>query len=235
MRCLERMLRRADLPFRSSAGFHPAPRIVLALSLPLGVAGLNEVVELEFTAPCDPAETLERLTRESPAGLAFHRADTVPIRATATPRRAVYHVDLPPTRRAEVEERGRDLMGLSKLWVDRLRPSPKRLNIRPYIRELSLREGGLTLDLWVTSTGSARAEELLRLLGIDDLLESGSVLERTWIALRDEPDDASGSPPDGPADTLPLAVAATSARRRDTELQSATAHWGASPAGPVVE
>ena len=41
MRCLERMLRRADLPFKSTAGFHPGPRVVFALSLPLGVVGLR--------------------------------------------------------------------------------------------------------------------------------------------------------------------------------------------------
>ena len=53
MRCLERMLRRADLPFKSTAGFHPTPRVVFALSLPLGVDGRDEVVELEFTATLD--------------------------------------------------------------------------------------------------------------------------------------------------------------------------------------
>src|SRR5262249_58207632 len=49
MRCLERMLRRAAVPFKSTACFHPTPRLVLALSLPLGVAGRNEVLELELT------------------------------------------------------------------------------------------------------------------------------------------------------------------------------------------
>src|ERR1700722_3525423 len=55
MRCLERMLRRAALPFKSTAGFHPGPRVVFALSLPLGVAGLDEVVEIEFLQPLDDA------------------------------------------------------------------------------------------------------------------------------------------------------------------------------------
>src|SRR5579859_4762447 len=39
LRTFERMLRRSGLPFRSSQGFHPHPRIVFALSLPLGVIG----------------------------------------------------------------------------------------------------------------------------------------------------------------------------------------------------
>src|SRR5439155_20976241 len=47
MRCFERMLRRAGLPYRSTAGFNPKPRLVFASALPLGVVGCEEVVELE--------------------------------------------------------------------------------------------------------------------------------------------------------------------------------------------
>jgi len=64
----------------------------------------------------------------------------------------------------------------------------------------------LLLDLWVTTTGTARADELLRLLGVDDLLDAGCVLERTLVELRDEaavPPDPTDTPPDGPASTRP--------------------------------
>src|SRR5215471_3959150 len=98
MRCLERMLRRADLPFKSTAGFHPTPRVVFALSLPLGVAGLDEVVEIEFTRELDESEVLAKLKAQSPAGLDFTRVAVVPLKATATPRRAVYRLELPPGR-----------------------------------------------------------------------------------------------------------------------------------------
>ncbi len=233
MRCLERMLRRADLPFKSSAGFHPIPRIVFALSLPLGVAGLNEVVELEFTRPVDSDDALGRMSREAPVGLAFHKADVVPMKATAMPRRVEYRMEVPPDRVADVEEAGRELLASPTIWVERIRPAPKRLNIRPYLRNLSPANGSLLLDLWVTNTGTARAEELLRLLGIHDLLEAGPVLERTWIALRDEADATDDEPPDGPADALPLDRPMRP--ERDIEQPSAAAHWGASPVGPRVE
>src|SRR5438128_12031853 len=71
MRCLERMLRRAALPFKSTAGFHPGPRVVFALSLPLGVLGRDEVVEIEFTRALDEDETLAALRSQAPAGLEF--------------------------------------------------------------------------------------------------------------------------------------------------------------------
>jgi hypothetical protein len=98
----------------------------------------------------------------------------------------------------------------------------------------------LLLDLWVTQTGTARADELVGLLGLGDLLDAGAVLERTTVEIRDElpasPDPADG-PPDGPAESLPLDPAATAAPARgaDEPHQPAGAHWGASPGGPVVE
>src|SRR6266487_763714 len=78
MRCFERMLRRADVPFKSTAGFHPSPRVVFALSLPLGVVGRTEAVEIEFTQACESEDVLTRLNAQAPAGLEFTSAAVVP-------------------------------------------------------------------------------------------------------------------------------------------------------------
>ena len=237
MRTLERMLRRAGLPFKSTAGFSPGPRLVIALSLPLGVEGRDEVVELELTREMDTADVLAGLNAQAPAGLAFTRVAVVPMRATAVPRRVEYRLAIPEDRMLAIGDRANGLMAADKVWVERTRPTPKRLNIRPYLRAVRLDAASLLLDLWVTGTGTARADELLRLLGADDLPDAGAVLERTVVEIRDEvaPDQPDG-PPDGPADTLPLAAAAVAAAAaREAESQPATADWGLSPHGPVVE
>ncbi len=67
MRTFERMLRRASLPFHRSQGFHPKPRLIFALSLPLGVVGREEVVELELDAAVAPEEVHARLARQTSA------------------------------------------------------------------------------------------------------------------------------------------------------------------------
>src|SRR6188768_1097402 len=103
MRCAERMLRRAALPFKSTAGFHPTPRLVFALSMPLGVVGRDEVVELELTEPRDSGEVLTALNAQAPAGLEFTRAAVVPMKATGRVRRVVYELPLPPERVPQVE------------------------------------------------------------------------------------------------------------------------------------
>jgi len=237
MRCLERMLRRASLPFKSTAGFHPSPRVVFALSLPLGVVGWDEVVEIEFNQPLLADDILLALNAQAPVGLAFTCAGVVSMRATAVPRRVVYRLAIPPERVTDAATRAANLLTREKVWIDRIRPTPKQLNIRPYVRGLWVANGDLILDLWVTQTGTARADELVQLLDLGDVIEAGAVLERTIVEVRDEviDGDSTDSPPDGPADILPLDRADSTARAGDHENQPAEVHWGASPSGPVVE
>ncbi len=237
MRCLERMLRRAELPFKSTAGFHPGPRVVFALSLPLGVEALDEVVEIEFTRAVDENETLAALHAEAPVGLEFTRVSLVRMKATALPRRMVYRLELPPDRFETTSARCDELLGMEKVYVERLKPSPKRLNIRPYFRGMRVAEGHLLFDLWVTQTGTARADELMKLLDVADLVDSGSLITRTLVELRDEvtTTDPADAPPDGPADTLPLEPASLEALMKRDHEQSTLAGRDVIPAGPVVE
>src|SRR5580658_8916799 len=69
MHVFERMLRRAELPLCTTQGFHPQPRMIFAQSLALGIAGNNEVVELELKKSFPPEDVHDRLVRQSPPGL----------------------------------------------------------------------------------------------------------------------------------------------------------------------
>jgi radical SAM-linked protein len=234
MRCFERMLRRARVPFKSTQGFHPTPRLVFALSLPLGVVGRNEVVELELTEPCDADDLRGRLDAQAPAGVTFTAARVVEPRATAMPRRVVYRMPLPADRVADARAAAADLHAAEKVWADRLRPRPRRVNIKPYLRRLGVDDGRLVLDLWVTQSGTARADELLRLLGVSDVYDAGAVLERTELEVHDEtPPGQPDGPPAGPPETAVLEHAAAAAA--DDEESATPATWGGSPHGPVVE
>jgi radical SAM-linked protein len=228
MRCAERMLRRADVPFKLTNGFHPTPRVVFALSLPLGVEGLNEVVEIELTRPLAAADLLDRLNRQAPDGLTFTSAKVVDLKACAVPRRAVYR--LPTDRAADLPVA--DLLAADKLWVDRIRPKPRRVNVRPYVRGITAHPDAVELDLWVTQNGAARADELVRLLGLGDVLDAGAVLVRTDLEVHDETPAAADAPPDGPPETAPLEHAPVGA---DDDEANRPATWGLSPSGPVVE
>lgn len=272
MRCAERMLRRADIPFKSTAGFHPTPRLVFALSLPLGVTGLNEVVELEVTRPLEGNEVLSQLVRHAPDGLTFTGVREVEMKASAVPRRAIYRLPLPPGRAATLAPLVAETLAAGKVWVNKSHPKPRRVNVRPYIRNITLvpvgqvsnlpgafgqvgnlphgssppcgapsdwwdaDETAIELDLWVTGQGTARAEDLLRKLGLRDVLDAGFVLERTHLEIHDEvPLDATDGPPSGPPETAPLDHAAADAAGDEDAAPTADATWGLSPNGPVVE
>lgn len=232
MRCAERMCRRAAVPLKFTAGFHPAPRIVFALSLSLGAEGANEVVEVELTRPLTADELLASLNAQAPAGLTFFSAKVIDPKATAVPRRMVYRLPLPADRVGPTAALARELLAQDKVWVDRLRHRPRRVNVRPYLRRIEVRDGAVELDLWVTPFGTARADELVKLLGLQDELDAGAVLERTELELHDEtlPGQPDG-PPEGPAETAPLNHAPVGAIEEDAVAGT----WGLSPNGPVVE
>jgi radical SAM-linked protein len=186
MRCFERMLRRAEIPFASTEGFHPQPRLVFALSLALGIAGCDELADLELAADLPPEEVRDRLARQAPPGLEIVSARSVPRRARLQVRQATYRLPLPPDRAVSLAEKATALLAGSECWVERSRPTPRRVNLRPYFAALRVLPDALEMDLIVTPTGSARPDEVLQLLGLKDLLDAGAVLERTRLELQDE-------------------------------------------------
>ncbi len=194
MRTFERLLRRADLPFHRSQGFHPKPRLIFALSLPLGVVGCEEVVELELDRVLPLDEIHSRLTHQTPPGLDIVSVRQIPLKATAQVRRLAYGVRVPAERLADLPCRIAEVLAAPECWIDRHRPHSgqpgRRLDVRPFLADLRLHpeEQSVLLEmvLHLTPAGTARPEEVLGLLGLKDLLDAGAVLERTRLELADE-------------------------------------------------
>jgi radical SAM-linked protein len=192
MRAFERLLRRADLPVRQTQGFHPKPRLVFALSLPLGVVGCEEVAELELDEPLDPDEVHARLAAQAPPGLDVLSLQEVPPKTTAQVRRLTYRLALPPERAAGLAEKIAAVLAAPELWIERTRPPRRRLDLRPILADLRLLTSRQTssplleMELSLTPEGTARPDELLALLGLEDLPAAGVVLERSRLLLHDE-------------------------------------------------
>ncbi len=186
MRCFERLLRRSGLPYRSSQGFHPLPRISIVQPLALGMIGTREVMELELTHFLPPDEILQRLQRHSPSGLTFSQITPIAPNLSAVPIRHQYQVELripSPILAEKVQQL--DLQ--DKIWVERLHPKPKSINVRPFIQNLAITANDLAFSLWITTKGTARADEILSLLQ-DDLngADLFGLITRTDLILLDE-------------------------------------------------
>src|SRR6516162_9516093 len=110
MRTFERMLRRAGIPFHSTSGFNPKPRLVFALSLGLGIVGCREVVELELDQDVSEADLVDRLRQQAPAGLEILSARRIEPKVTAQVRRVTYRITIPFSMCDSVIQRAEELL-----------------------------------------------------------------------------------------------------------------------------
>lgn len=76
---IEMAVLRAGLPVSYSEGFSPAPRLSWGPSLGVGMAGEQELFEIQLCRRTEPAEVLERLAALDSPGLQFHEAEDVPL------------------------------------------------------------------------------------------------------------------------------------------------------------
>lgn len=199
MHVCERLFRRADLALPVTQGFNPRPRMWFALSLALGVAGLNEVLEFELAEALSAEEVQHRLLAHAPPGLEILRVQPIDVRASARIRRAWYRLPLAQPI-ADLDERCTRFMALGEYPIDRLRPQPRRINVRPFVHELHAWPDRLDMAIWITSNGAARPDEVIAALGLSPLLEAGAVIERTDLEVYDElPPGIEGPPAIDPA------------------------------------
>jgi radical SAM-linked protein len=186
LRCLERMLRRAQVPIAQTQGFNPRPKITFALALGLGIESLCEVVDLELAEPLEPAELLARLQAVAPPGFLWTEARALPPNARPPRPRAVeYSFPVGPIRRAAAALALQSVLESNSWPVARMRPKGESVfDLRPHLIGADLTaEGMLQFRLDVASDGSARPEELLEALALRDLLDQGVFLTRTSLEL----------------------------------------------------
>jgi radical SAM-linked protein len=188
LRCLERMLRRAQIPIALTQGYNPRPKITFALALGLGIESLCEVVDLELAEALEPTELLERLKAVSPPGFDWTDARSLPTDARPPRPRAVeYSFPVHEGRRAAVVGTLQSLLESQSWPLTRKRPQRESLfDLRPHLIGADLTADGLLrFRLKVAPDGSARPEELLEALSLRDLLDRGDFLTRTALELSD--------------------------------------------------
>jgi radical SAM-linked protein len=175
---------------RYSQGFHPKPDLSFGPALSLGVASLDEYVDVKLIDAPPPAELLERLKRATSAGLEFLDAvmlgpDDPPVSAIVTAAR--YVVGIPLIRLAEIGGRSgitariAEIMAGSEARVRRdLNGVGKIVNVRQYLQELSLGDEAADAELeragivgqmlplcatiGISQTGSAKIAEVVEIV-----------------------------------------------------------------------
>ena len=195
MRCVERALRRAEIPVAVSQGFNPRPKVVFAQALALGIEGHREIVEMDLAEPMAPAEVLGRLAATAPPGLDWLDAEAAPPGRPPRAETLHYAIEIPEDRHEAARAAIDALLADSRRLYTRHRPDRDvALDLRPFVLGAELAPSGtLRFRLKMTPDGSARPEEVLDTLGLRDLLGQGAVLVRTEMELAS---DSQGGPGD---------------------------------------
>jgi len=151
-----------------------------------------DFVEIELDAVIEPQEVVARLALQAPIGLHLLEAKRVPLNASAVVVGLCYAADIPLDRLSALRERIAETLAAEECLVERLKPERRQVNIRPFLRELSLAENGrLEMHLHLLPAGTARPDEVMSVLGLGDLVDAGIILERTRLNLRDETDQST--------------------------------------------
>lgn len=74
-----RALRRARISVKYTEGFHPLPRIITGLALPLGVESICEKIDFIIQEWIEPETFIKKMNRELPQGLKFLKAEEIPL------------------------------------------------------------------------------------------------------------------------------------------------------------
>ncbi len=149
LRLLERALRRSQLPVSFSEGFHPLPRMQIALALPLGVEAFGEWMEIDFFKNLEAEEAQKTLQKHLPKGLKLISSE---IKATSRSKLSqevisscwsfsVKVVSNKVLTKYEWEKAINSLLISSELiWNDTDKKGrPRKRNYRPELKSLQIR------------------------------------------------------------------------------------------------
>ena len=181
IRLWERLFRRAGVALSMTEGFHPKPRMNFPSALAVGIAGFDELLEVDFAEEYTADSLREIIEPQLPPGMTLGKIEVLPAADHKARVQFVnFEIPAPPERQAALRERIAWLLGQTSLPIEREGRS-KPLDLRPLIVELSLEEGKLRMRLRVESEGSARPREVLQALQVDNLEHEGFFLTRTRV------------------------------------------------------
>jgi len=167
-----------------SQGFHPRPKMTFPDALALGVEGKNEVLDIGLAEEVDPIALQERLRSQSPAGLVI-----LDVRLLEPQERKVkveqvrYEMSLPTdVLTLELQDAVAALTDKASLTVER-NGKQVEINLKNTLDELRLDDHSLQMKIRITGQSQLQPRDILAFLGLQQLLQEGSILTRTQVEL----------------------------------------------------
>lgn len=162
-------------------GFHPKPRMNFPSALAVGVAGLEELLEVDFAENYTEEALRNLIGPQLPPGIELGEIEILP----APDRKAnvtsvTFEMEIPDAQQSALQTRIAWLLAQSTVCIEREgRKAP--LDLRPLIDSLILEGKTFRMRLLVDREGSARPREVLAALEVADLEYEGFFLTRTKV------------------------------------------------------
>ena len=180
LRVLQRACVRAGINVLYSQGFNPRPKISLPLPRPVGVESDEELLCLRAAANQDQLRATNHesqikyeLSAQLPEGCELISVSTAQAGKSFQPRSATYIFALFPEYLNEgMIVRIERLLASESLSIqrqtDRKNSKLKNVDVRKFLKSIKLDNRSIIVECNISSAGSIRMEEILRLLELDE-------------------------------------------------------------------
>ncbi len=179
IRLWQRAIVRAGIPISYSQGFNPHMRLSLPLPRSVGMASNCELLMMYLGDDCSPEGIADKLKPQLPAGITITSVSLLDTRKPPEPIWASYRVLFGSgIDRERLRVSVQRFFQSDECWVYRMarrRHPARKLDLRQFVGDLKFESDTLSFTLKISPRASARVDELLKVLGLDNPAEIACV------------------------------------------------------------
>ncbi len=183
VRVFQRACVRSGIEIQYTEGFNPRPKLSLPLPRTVGVESEDDLVQLKVhskqrtgnqsaasTLPLDCDQLKKKLSEQLPQGCQLLTVSLPKDKAPLQPTSATYIL---PIKKEHINEKLKAaikrLLESESLSLQRWRDEKKSkiVDVRGFLKSIRVSEGAIIVECRVSSAGSIRVDEILRLLELD--------------------------------------------------------------------
>jgi radical SAM-linked protein len=198
LRVFQRACIRAEIEIQYTKGFNPHPKLSLPLPRTVGVESEDDLLYLKVhtgrqtenqsatsISPPDCDELKKKLSDQLPQGCQLL---TVSLAKDKTPLQPTLATYILPVKREHINEKlkaaivhllASESLSLQR-WTDEKKSRFKTVDVRDFLKSIRVDEGAVIVECRVSSAGSIRVDEILKLLELDTEKLAGPI-KRTAV------------------------------------------------------
>ena len=192
LRVFQRACVRAGLKIQYSQGFNPRPKLSLPLPRPVGVASDDELLCLRVRKStsaqehkCISAQVYKSINAQVPEGCELLSVNVARANTSFQPCSAAYVLAVRKEYlNEELKAAIKRLLASNSInlqrQIDKRKSRIKNIDVRGFLKSIELDPNGIIVECKISSAGSIRVDEILKLLRLD-VEKLASPIRRTSV------------------------------------------------------